>query len=84
VLPVSFGESTVSFCDIGGYRKRGPVQLVCKKSITSWELLTDGKDVVGEIYCLLVDLKILEHEGHAEFQRGKIKIEQATAGGFTL
>ena len=48
--------------------ERGSIQLVDEKTVTTREALAQCRDFVSEIDGLLVDIELLEHEGHDSAQ----------------
>ena len=87
VLPVGLGEAAVAFGDVGGDGQGGPVELVGQEEVTSREALGQRADGVGESDGLLVDLELLEGEGHGfPFRRGaypnseRVERRKETAG----
>jgi hypothetical protein len=47
----------------------GAVQLVNEEDVATWEALGHGGHFVCEVNSLLIDLQLLEHEGHEQFPR---------------
>jgi hypothetical protein len=48
----------------GSDRKGGAIQLVDEEAIAAWEAFGECSNFVGEVDGLLIDLELLEHEGH--------------------
>jgi hypothetical protein len=64
VFAVGRGEAAVALGEIGGDRESGAVELVGEEVEAAREGLSQGGDVVGEGDGALVDVELLEHEGH--------------------
>ncbi len=61
-LPVGLCEPPIALCEVRRDGQCGPVDLVDQEVIAARKILGACGNLVGEIYGLLADLKILEHE----------------------
>ena len=49
--------------------KRGAIQLVDEEAVAAWEAFGQCGDLIGEVDGFLIDLELLEHEGHDASRR---------------
>jgi hypothetical protein len=84
VAAVGLGETPVAFGQIRGDGQGGPIQLIYEEVVTARKPLSECRDTVCQIDGLLVDLQVLEHEGHGATSRknnlNSRTGEQETAG----
>ena len=75
IAAVRFGESPVSFGNLGCNGKRGSVELIGKESVAMWKVLGRYADLIGEIYRFLVYKEFFECHGagshHGTEMRGQ-------------
>ena len=73
VAAIGFREAAVSLGKVCGDREGGAIQLIDEESVTAWETLGHGSDLVCEVDGLLIDVDLLEHEGHdgLDFENGR-------------
>ena len=69
VLPIGLREAAVALGDVGGDGQGGAVELVGQEEVPAGEALGQRADGVGEGDGLLVNLELLEGEGHGRTKK---------------
>jgi len=64
LMPIGLGEAAVALGEVGGDGNRRSVELVGQEVEAARELSRQVRDAIREVDSPLVDLEVLEHEGH--------------------
>ena len=65
IRAIIFRESTVALSKICGDGKKSAVELIAEEVITPRQGFRECDDAFGKVESLLINLKILEEEGHS-------------------